>query len=639
MSGPRASFPVRALLVACWLWGLMVLPPVWAGWSAPLPVPLHVWVDRDRSDSIETVSHPDRQADFQAVKGIFAGGFGRSVYWFRFELPVPQSPRVGVPTWLLEVRPTYLDDVRFYFPDPARPGHYIEHRHGDRLPFNERRVATRTFVQPAVVEQGDHWIGYARLETSSSAVFSLLVWDPTQFLVATTTEYALLGALVGAFLFALLGQLPAAVRRNDPLSHWFVAYVFSGLCIVVIVQGLAAQFIFPHSPAWADLATPMSSTLLVFTATGFYRQALHIAEWSTWVNRLFLGVMGIALITFPAPLLDYYPVVAQLQFPALLLMLILGVVRSIQLIVHEDPDARWLLVGVLVTLLGAIPSVLALLGWVSGDLLMAYAYQAGILLSVVAIQIALNRRARRAEQALLISRSEAARDRAMAQQQQAVASQQRRFIDMLTHELKSPLSVMRMRLRSEKPSPRMQQHALQAVQDMDTLVERIALAGRLEHGSLSMRLQPCRLDEALRECLASFPNANERVEVSSPELGAVPAVVMADPQWLRVICLNLLDNAFKYADAEAGIRVLIGVGPFAEGRRGAWLRICNPVGAAGKPDPQQLFQKYYRGAAAHSLAGTGLGLYIVRSLCQEMGGQLKYCAGEPDVVFELWLPQ
>ncbi|MDV7395855.1 hypothetical protein RZS08_30975, partial [Arthrospira platensis SPKY1] len=95
-----------------------------------------------------------------------------------------------------------------------------------------------------------------------------------------------------------------------------------------------------------------------------------------------------------------------------------------------------MLTGVLATFAGAIPAVLALLGLVSGEFLTSYVYQVGILASVVAIQTALNRRARRAEEALQTSQQQAVQARALAQEQQAVAQQQRRFIDMLTHELK-----------------------------------------------------------------------------------------------------------------------------------------------------------------------------------------------------------
>lgn len=627
-----------------WLWLLVFLAhgPVWAVWPQALvasSVPVQVWVDPTASATILDVSQPEHQAQFQPVAGTFAGGFGRHVYWFRFELPAPDAPRMGLPTWLLEVRPTYLDDVRLYLPQSNGSGHFDEFRHGDRLPFAERLLATRTFVQPVVMESAEHWVVYARLETSSSAVFSLRAWRPAQFLAAATAEYALLGILVGAFLFALLGQLPSALRRDDPLTPWFLAYVLAGLLIVVGVQGLAAQFVFPSQPLLAAHLTPFSSTLLVFTATGFYRLALKVREWSPWIDRFFMLVMGIALLTFPAPWVGYYPEVARFQFPALLLVLLLGAVRCVQLIVREEPDARWLLTGVLATFAGAIPAVLALLGLVSGEFLTSYVYQVGILVSVVAIQTALNRRARRAEEALQTSQQQAVQARALAQEQQAVAQQQRRFIDMLTHELKSPLSVIWMRLRSPQPSPQMEKHAIQALQDINVLIERIALSGRLEYGDLPFQPVACRMDEVVMQCMESIPEDSARLRVKLGQAASEQPIVHADPMWLRIVCSNLLDNALKYADPEAMVDIILGTQVSRQGMPGWSLQVRNPVGKVGRPEPSQLFQKYYRSPGAHTRIGTGLGLHIVRTLCESMGGSLVYRAEANDVIFELWLPQ
>lgn len=635
----------RTRIAHLWRWvGLLVLlahGPVWAAWLQALvapAAPMHVWVDPNGRHTILEVSQPEHQAQFRPVAGTFAGGFGQQVYWFRFELPAPDAPRMGLPTWLLEVRPTYLDDVRLYLPRPDQPGHFAEFRHGDHLPFAERLIATRTFVQPVVMESGERWTVYARLETSSSAVFSLMAWRPAPFLAAATAEYALLGVLVGAFMFALLGQLPSALRRDNPLTPWFLAYVLAGLLIVVGVQGLAAQFIFPHQPLLAAQLTPFSSTLLVFTATGFYRQALKIREWSYWVDRCFLLVMGIALLTFPAPWLGYYPEVARFQFPALLLVLMLGLWRCVHLIFGEEPDARWLLTGVLATFAGAIPAVLALLGLVSGEFLISYVYQVGILTSVVAIQIAFNRRARRAEEALQVSQRAQVRAEAMAHEQSAVAEQQRRFIDMFTHELKTPLSVIRMRLGKPEPSSAMQQHALQAVQDIDAVVERIALAGRLQHGQLKLDASPYRMDDMVRDSLARVQQAAERIDLSGPGDDAPHPLIKVDPLWLSVVISNLFDNALKYAPANARVRVQWQPSTDPEGSIGWCLRVSNPVGPAGKPDAKQVFQKYYRAPGAHHHIGTGLGLHIIHSLADSMGASLRYLPDEADVVFELWMP-
>lgn len=607
-----------------------------AGWPSAIPVPLQVLVDPRAQESIESVSAAGRQSDFTAVQGGFADGFSRSVYWFRLDIPAPPKAVQSLNTVLLEVRPTYLDDVRFYLPDPQRPGHFLEHRHGDRLPFAERTVATRTLVQPLNFTGEQSQIVYVRLQTTSSAVLTLQAWRPGDFLVATSAEYGLLGILVGGYLFALIVNLPGAWRRQDPLGRYFIAYVLAGLLVLVFVQGLGGQFLLPNAPVWADHLVPISSTLVTLIATAFYRVALGADRWSPWANGFYLGIMALCGLSLPAPLLGYYDQVAQWLFASILLMLVVGSWRCLQLWREEAPDARLLLVAHLVTLIGAVPTVLALLGWVSGDFLVVYVYQAGILGSVLAVQFTLRRRNQRLQSMLLISQQEEQRARVAANEQQAVAEQRRRFIDMITHELKTPLSVIRMRLGLQEPSENIQHHARNAVKDMDAVIDRIAQLGRLEDGMTEVRLQPCNVQRTIQECLLSHPEWQARCTNHWPA-GADP-MVKSDAVLLQLVLNNLIDNACKYSPADSVVSIE-GREHAVNGQAGWKLRVCNAAGPAGRPDPAQLFQKYYRSAGARQHVGSGLGLHVVRHLCLSMGAHLEHEPSDNDIIFTLWLPR
>lgn len=202
---------------------LLVSPSASAFWAAATPLSLHVLEDPLGQESIETVSSSSRRQDFKPVPGSFAGGYTRSVYWFRVEVKAPDFEAKFLPNRLLEVRPTYLDDVRFYLQDPANPGYFIEHRHGDRLAFSQRVLSTRTLVQPVVFINASPQTVYVRLQTTSSAVFSLQAWRPVDFLVATSAEYALLGILLGGMFLRCwpICLVFGADRMRWRLISWF----------------------------------------------------------------------------------------------------------------------------------------------------------------------------------------------------------------------------------------------------------------------------------------------------------------------------------------------------------------------------------------------------------------------------------
>jgi signal transduction histidine kinase len=212
--------------------------------------------------------------------------------------------------------------------------------------------------------------------------------------------------------------------------------------------------------------------------------------------------------------------------------------------------------------------------------------------------------------------------------------EQDRFMAMLSHELKTPLSVIRMALGSrEVMSVSTQSHVQQAVHDMDALVERCLQADRLQHHRHVGSLQPFRLDQLLAE-LKTACQAPQRLCIDAP---CAPAEVIADLPLLRIALGNLIDNAIKYAAPSSMVHMAVTPEPH-NGNAGFMVAISNAPSDAGMPDPQHVFTKYYRSPGAHSKTGSGLGLYLVHSVAQRLGGWVRYAPAENCVRFVLWVP-
>ena len=95
-------------------------------------------------------------------------------------------------------------------------------------------------------------------------------------------------------------------------------------------------------------------------------------------------------------------------------------------------------------------------------------------------------------------------------------------------------------------------------------------------------------------------------------------LAIADPDQLDQVLWALLDNAARYGGG-AAIRATVAPRPAT-----AQLAVTIADGGPGvRPeDRDRIFERYERGAAGASAEGTGLGLYVSRSLCQAMGGDL-----------------
>ena len=210
-------------------------------------------------------------------------------------------------------------------------------------------------------------------------------------------------------------------------------------------------------------------------------------------------------------------------------------------------------------------------------------------------------------------------------------NEQSNFMAMLSHELKAPLSVLRMSLGGSL-SANTRQHAQQSVQDMDAIVERCLQAERLQQQRYVPQLQSCDLNELLSERRTAC-DAPQRLVITAD---LMPAFTV-DTQMLRMVLSNLIDNALKYA-APASLVQLSATRQSHKAQPGILIRIDNTPGAAGHPDPRQVFKKYYRSPGAHSKTGSGLGLYLVHNVARQLGGWVRYVPNDSCVRFELWLP-
>ena len=210
-------------------------------------------------------------------------------------------------------------------------------------------------------------------------------------------------------------------------------------------------------------------------------------------------------------------------------------------------------------------------------------------------------------------------------------NEQDNFMSMLNHELKTPLSVLRIALEQGTLSASTRAYAQQSVQDMDTLIYRCLQVDRLQQGQ-TIDCQACQINELLTD-LQTASTTPQRLQIESHDL----PLVHTDPQLLRIALNNLVDNALKYAPANSTVHIKASR-HLHHRRTGILVSVSNEPAGAGRPDAHKVFKKYYRSPGAHSKTGSGLGLYLVHSMARLLGGWVSYAPDASHVRFELWLP-
>jgi signal transduction histidine kinase len=222
---------------------------------------------------------------------------------------------------------------------------------------------------------------------------------------------------------------------------------------------------------------------------------------------------------------------------------------------------------------------------------------------------------------------------------------QRAFIADASHELKTPLTLIRAdaemvlyRGRLNRDDRTLVEHALAETDRMGSILSDLLLVARLDAGKLEVAEKPFDLALVLSEEAERFGAraAAKGVSLEVRVPGELPA--RGDPKRTEQILTVLLDNAVRFAPPGGSIDVS---GLLVDGRTEATVADTGP----GVPQEQldRVFDRFYRAEASRSRskgAGTGLGLAIARDLARAQGGDL---AAEKEegwgAMFRLSLPR
>ena len=216
------------------------------------------------------------------------------------------------------------------------------------------------------------------------------------------------------------------------------------------------------------------------------------------------------------------------------------------------------------------------------------------------------------------------------------------FVSLVSHELRSPMasvigSAKTLRLRWRDLTAE-QRDSFLALIDHETnrlaeLVGDVLDTSRIESGTFSYTFSDLDIGEIVRESAAAAESSQDEVAVRADVTAPLPTL-RGDRERLRQVVTNLIDNAVKYSPAGA----VVNVEAFANnGRITVAVRDRGP--GILSEHRALIFEKFGRVSGEHAKPGTGLGLFIARSIAEAHGGTLEVASGEgKGATFTLALP-
>jgi signal transduction histidine kinase len=200
------------------------------------------------------------------------------------------------------------------------------------------------------------------------------------------------------------------------------------------------------------------------------------------------------------------------------------------------------------------------------------------------------------------------------------------FINAVTHELKTPIASIRLYVETLQTravdESRRKEFYRTILEDSDRLlntIEQILRTGRIGAAGRPPNVAPVDLSGIVADCVARARVLHHIAPEAIEYQPQSPLRILGDLDEVRAAVSNLLDNAVKYSGQEARVKVETS----QDDGRFASVRVTdNGPGIPGS-ELKRIFKRFYRmgGPLATRVKGTGLGLFIVRSVAKRHGGR------------------
>jgi signal transduction histidine kinase len=578
-------------------------------------------------------------ASFTPYEGILSRGYTTHPIWIQLELTPSEKSNV-TDKLVIRIRPTYLDAITLFDPLDTSGKRRTT---GDQTEYGdeEYKSLSHTFVVPTGDQPRTVWLQLKATSTALMHVEVLSLEDMQQEEHSLILSYYFSLSFILIFLIVVLLNwinyreflYAAFVIRNAIylvytaaffgfhrylLADWIDARVIDLAYNWLIVGTTAFTFWFEtrflseyRPPQWARLVFSImwlwSLTAAVLLALGHINLALK-------VNMTLNGIGVIVLLFLAIAFIDDKKA---------------GTYQVASLLKKKFVVGYYLILTVFLLF-----SVLPYLGKMAGSEFSANGLVYYALISGLAMTFLLQLRANQQRKANALI----AQDLALSKQQVALEKvrreEQSQMLTMLMHELKNPLAVIDLAQQTSEDDDA-KDYVSRNVSIIRNVLDQCLSADRLSDGKITIHKQYVDLVEVIDDLTQEKQHSANRFQV---DFAISPITLRTDYQCLRIVLNNLIENALRYSDHNQPIEIQVREQKNPQKISGFSISVANKPGVASWPEADKVFQKYYRSTGAKTISGTGLGLFLVRSICTLLGGTCTYEPDDTHVRFNVWLP-
>lgn len=585
---------------------------------------------------------------FKPLDGSLGRGYTLSNSWLSLKLTDSELNSFDY----LWMSPSQLNEVDVYFQtgiDAKDADSYQKVALGDHTssaekPYIHFRMlfplkSIRSYqAYPAFRALGEYQI-FIRVRTNSAhSLNAVLLTD--EAMVSDSNKYLFFYAGFTTISFILAAfSLFVAYRLRDKVYFWYAFYLLTIMASYMPITGIFFV-VFEHAPAYlSDVFSGAGTGLgfLCFSMLCIYLLSDGSRTLNSWVKGYLqlTAVLGLIMaITSP---FDIYAYLGQIVgINAILFSTTLMVCFALRL--KGGTAGDWFVFSALfLTAAGVFINFSRLLGWLPENIFTIHIFQFTSLLHMLLLNQAFAERVMSAEKkALKAAQVSEQRAKEMAagmnhelikvlDQEKSLRIEQERFIDMISHEYRTPLSILKTNLEilelKEKPdwtgrhNLHVMQQASERLQEVfDKTIKGASWKQALEHRHEQKELVSL-LDHFMDEAHVMWNNIRMNYTVNAQHAW----YKSLDAALMKTVVFNLIDNARKYSSDPFAIQVSL---TETDDGKGLIFSVKNPVAGVVGKSGKELTEKYTRGGNSAGTSGLGLGLNLVEQIVDQLGDQI-----------------
>ncbi|NTU54456.1 MAG: hypothetical protein HGA97_12350 [Chlorobiaceae bacterium] len=603
--------------------------------------------------------------NFSLLHGNLNDGYSHKVVWVRFTLlRTSHFPEIAY----LRIYPPQLEHVTAYIPSSSSPdvgqaSSYQKINTGWQVPFINHPIFNPHIVIPISLPLDKPATVYLRIQSSGPISLGGTIYSLSGLETQTYGNILAQGIFEGLIMAIAVFNFIYYKRTGDAIFLYFFLYGVAVAGSYIAISGILDVLVFSGFRILSEYLVSIcfSGEILMFLqiVKCIFNTGNPDNKPDTIPAHRYLAFMsvlaGVNVLSKPLGMLHEFAVI--LTVASLILFLVI-LWLSFYYDTTGTPDGV-LYLGIVNTLnVAYLVSFLSDTGWIPLLWENNSTFEIGAVVNVVLIPLIMMRRLRAAENKALegvrvlqekavalakdmtceLREKEAALNLALASER-LVIQKKSTFLSMLSHEYRTPLTSISTNLDILTMDSIISDNAMVRIQKMrtairrlvnvmDVALERSRLADRHDSSAISRFKFGSFIGTVLSDFRALF---SERTITSTIDVGTTE--ILGDFQLLTTAMLNLLENASKYSKPGSSIELSC-----MKGDDCVTVKIANQGEPIDSADVEKLFEKYYRGKYLNSVAGAGIGLWMVRGIIDAHSGSIKLESIEERIVVTVCLP-